>query len=70
MDNYYIYKTLEGDTWDSIALDFYDSEYYVTELMNANKDHIKTLLFDANVELKIPIIEKQDTLTLPPWKRS
>lgn len=66
---YYEYETLEGDTWDSISLDFYDSEYYVSIIMELNLEHIKTLVFDAGVTLKIPIIEEQEANTLPPWKR-
>ena len=29
----YIYTTLEGDTWDMIALDFYDDEFLIAPLM-------------------------------------
>ncbi len=66
---YYIYKTLQGDTWDSIALDFYNSESYSSMLMQANPELITVLIFDADTELKVPILEKSAPSTLPPWKR-
>lgn len=69
MAKYYVYETLEGDTFDSIALDFYNDEYKSSDIMNANPNYIKVLIFSANVKLKIPIIEEQPVSTLPPWKR-
>lgn len=67
-EEYYEYKTLQGDTWDSISLDFYDDEHYVSLLMSANPNHIQTIIFDEGVTLEIPIIENETTETLPPWK--
>lgn len=70
MDNgYYEYETLSGDTWDSISLDFYNNENYVSEIMAMNPDHITTLVFSEGVILKIPILDKVEESTLPPWKR-
>lgn len=66
---YYEYVTLEGDTFDSIALDFYDDEFKATELMKANPVYISTLVFSAGIKLKIPEIEIKVPTTLPPWKR-
>ena len=66
---YYQYTTLAGDTWDAIALDFYKDEHYSTLLMSANSEHIKTIIFQAGVILKIPIIEDTAPDTLPPWKK-
>lgn len=67
--NYYIYKTLQGDTWDSIALDFYNSESYSSALIQANPELITALIFDAGTALIIPIIDQPTPSTLPPWKR-
>lgn len=66
---YYRYKTLQGDTFDSIALDFYNSEKYANIIMQANPKYVSTLVFDAEVELIIPIIQEETTSTLPPWKQ-
>jgi hypothetical protein len=70
VSSYYEYVTLEGDTWDSIALDFYDDEFKSSVLIDANREHVKTIIFPAGIVLKIPIIETKNTSTLPPWKRS
>ena len=67
---YLKYTTIEGDTFDSIALDFYDSEFRANFLMEENPDHIKTLVFEAGIELKIPQLQVEAATTLPPWKRS
>lgn len=69
-NKYYEYETLEGDTWDSIALDFYNNEFKATDIMKINLEHIKTIVFKAGIILKIPIIEEERiSSTLPPWKR-
>lgn len=62
------YKTVQGDTFDSIALDFYNSETKANIVMQANPEHIKVLKFDADIELKIPVIETGVPSTLPPWR--
>lgn len=69
MNQYLIYKTLQGDTFDSISLDFYDDEYLAHEIIKANPDYCKVILFEEGIELKIPILSKQENTILPPWKR-
>lgn len=69
MNQYFQYKTLEGDTFDSISLDFYDDEYHSIEIMKANPEHGKTLIFSEGVDLMIPILDIKEESTLPPWKR-
>ncbi len=66
---YEIYETIQGDTFDSISLDFYDEEYYASEIINANPDLGSIIIFDAGVKLKIPILSTKDNDLLPPWKR-
>jgi phage tail protein X len=66
---YCLYTTKEGDTFDSLALNFYGEEKYSLFIMQLNPDSISTLIFDYGVKLKIPIITINDTSTLPPWKR-
>lgn len=68
MHKYYKYKTLEGDTWDSIALDFYNEETLAGEIINANLHYCTTITFDEGIELKIPIIDKPKSSNLPPWR--
>lgn len=66
---YYIYETLQGDTFDMIALDFYDNESYASLIIGANSEYRRVIIFDAGIMLKIPIIQKENVTTLPPWKR-
>ena len=62
--------TLEGDTFDALALEYYDDEKLASTIIQANPDHCATLIFEAGVSLQIPDV----TLvafpeTLPPWRR-
>lgn len=68
MHKYYRYKTLEGDTWDSIALDFYNEETCADLIIKANPKYCSIIVFSEGVELKIPLIEKPKTNNLPPWR--
>lgn len=67
--DYYEYKTLEGDTFDSIALDFYNDEFKASLLIEYNIRYCDTLIFGEGVTLKIPIIKVEDTSNLPIWRR-
>ena len=67
---YIKYTTRKGDTFDELALQVYDSEKQAHLLIEANPDHAGVLIFDAGVELTIPVYE--DTVlpeTLAPWRR-
>ncbi|WP_438449447.1 phage tail protein [Gorillibacterium sp. sgz5001074] len=69
-DTYYVYTAVAGDSFDAIALDFYDDETRATILIQANPPYRRVLLFEGGEELQIPILEKTVTAaTLPPWKR-
>jgi phage tail protein X len=69
LDRYYTYKTLEGDTFDCIALDFYGEETQASTIIMANLQHRKVITFSAGIELLIPIIEESVVDSLPPWKK-
>lgn len=63
------YTTKQGDTWDLIAYQQLGSTNYTDQLVDANVEHVGTLLFPAGVTLRLPeIVEKTDR-NLPPWKR-
>ena len=67
---YYKYTTKEGDTFDMIALNFYDEEKMATTIIEANPDYSDVIIFDADGELIIPIVEDVDGIeTTPPWRR-
>lgn len=71
MDEYLIYTTKAGDTFDSIALELYSDEKLSSRIIDLNPQMADVLIFDANVELRAPIIgEDADTPgTAPPWRR-
>jgi len=64
------YVTLQGDTFDAIALDFYNDEIFADIIIQANPDYTNVILFDAGVELKVPVLEEKAASTLPPWRTS
>lgn len=68
---YYLeYTTIEGDTFDTLALDFYDEERMSTFIMQYNPDYLDYLIFPANVKLTIPIYEEAMSVdSLPPWRK-
>jgi hypothetical protein len=63
------YTTIQGETWDTISEDFYDTPYKVADLISVNPQYSDVLVFDDGVELNIPILDTQSPDTLPPWKR-
>lgn len=64
-----IYTTIQGDTWDIIALKVYGNERYMSHLLKANPKYIDIMLFSAGVEIVCPDIEQDAVESLPPWKR-
>lgn len=64
------YTTIQGDTWDIVALKCYQDEKQMHRLIEANPEHRDTVFFSAGVELAIPAIEiSQISEALPPWKQ-
>ena len=66
------YRTEQGDTWDLIALRMYPSigaEKLMDVLLDANPEHIRTVIFPANVILNIPEVSVPVISSLPAWKR-
>lgn len=53
------YKTILGDTWDSIALKVYGAEKLFPLLMEANPNEIETLVFSADIVLNIPPVNTE-----------
>ena len=68
--NYQEYVTEEGDTYDALALDFYDDERLASHIIQANPQYMETLVFDAGIRIRIPLLDKSERpVTLPPWRR-
>ena len=63
-------KTVEGDTFDGLALEFFNDEQKASLIIAANLDYCDTLIFEAGVALRIPIVDDVELPeTLPPWRR-
>lgn len=73
-DSYFDYTTVQGDTFDAIALDYYDDEHFAHYIIQANPEYSSVLIFDAGIKLKIPIVDEKDVVrapaSLPPWAQS
>jgi len=64
------YLTREGDTFDALALEMYGEETLAHYIMMFNPDYADVLIFEANVFLRLPIVENMEMPdTLPPWRR-
>lgn len=63
------YTTSQGETWESISMDFYGTPYKMAELISTNPKYADIAIFEGNVELSIPILEEEADTTLAPWKR-
>lgn len=52
----YTYRTVAGDTWDSVAYMFYQDEFYSTWLMKSNPKLLRTnrVLLPSGCEMNIP----------------
>ncbi|WP_094607729.1 hypothetical protein SPSIL_009090 [Sporomusa silvacetica DSM 10669] len=64
------YTTKQGDMWDSIAKKLYGDEYLMQDLIEANPDHVTTVIFSAGVVLTVPTSTTTTSSSLPPWKTS
>lgn len=63
------YITRSGDTYDLLAIAAYNDEKMSSCIIKANPQHMKTLVFEEGVKLKIPLVEeKKRSSTLPPWR--
>ena len=63
------YTTIQGDTWDIIALRLYKEERYMHILLEANTQYNQVIVFPANIVLQVPDIIIPAYINLPPWKR-
>lgn len=68
---YQTHVTVEGDTFDALALKYYNEEQLASRIISSNLDYCDVLIFEAGVVLRIPIMDTVDTPeTLPPWRRN
>ena len=68
--NFNTYVTTSGDTFDLLAILAYDDEKKASYIVQANPQYMGTLIFDAGIILKIPVLDATESSdTLPPWRR-
>ena len=62
--------TVSGDTFDALALEYYNNEKLASFIIRANPEHCSSIIFEAGISLVIPevstVIFPQ---SLPPWRR-
>lgn len=63
------YTTIQGETWDEVALKVYGDEVHADWVMKNNFEHLETLVFSAGTVLKTPPLPEETPNTLPPWRR-
>lgn len=67
---YIKYTTRRGDTFDELALQVYNNEKMASYIIKENPSCADVLIFEEEVELKIPIFDEAETPeTLAPWRR-
>lgn len=62
-----LYTTMQGDTWDQIAKRALGDEYLLHEIINVNPEYRETVIFPANVQLRIPDIPDKNEQAVPAW---
>ena len=64
------YTTRAGDTFDMLALAMYNEEKLAHYIIEFNPQFAGVVVFEANVPIRLPIVENVETpATLPPWRR-
>lgn len=67
---YVEHVTIEGETFDQLALQLYNDEQKASLIISENPDYCDVLIFEAGVRLFLPVVEDVETPeTLPPWRR-
>lgn len=61
------YVTVQGDTWDRIALKTLGSEYLFPLLLEANKQYRNIVIFSGGIILNIPDIDTSEVTERPAW---
>lgn len=59
-----------GDTFDMLALDYYNEELLSSLIILYNPEHADVIRFEKETLLSIPVIEQQDVAALPPWRKA
>lgn len=59
-----------GESFDSVAFDFYGDEFMADKLMKENPLYVDRIIFEGGENLTIPVYDDvESTETLAPWRR-
>ncbi len=64
------YTTIQGETWDNIALKVYGGERHADFLMANNYPYLDVLVFSAGTVLATPDMPEKVSKELPSWRTS
>lgn len=64
-----VYKTIQGDMWDTISYRVFGTGNYMHRLIEANPAIADVWVFGGGVIVVIPQISAEENRSLPPWKR-
>ena len=68
------YRCSAGETFDSVALDIFGDEKYAANLLCANPEHDRKMVFEGGERLYLPVVEAPEDdaagelPAVPPWK--
>lgn len=62
------YTTIQGETWDQIALKVYGNEKYAGYIMQNNYPLLDTLIFSSGTKINVPELPEAVDDGLPVWK--
>ena len=63
------YTTIQGDTWDMIAYRLFGDESQMKELVEANLQHIDTMIFRSGTVLSVPELRESRNGSVPFWRK-
>ena len=59
-----------GESFDSLAFDYYGDEFMANKLMENNHIHVEKIVFEGGEKLSIPVYDDiESTETLAPWRQ-
>lgn len=63
------YKTVQGDTWDTIAKKAYGAEKHLDYLMKHNFHLLDYFVFPAGIVVNAPSLPNKKAGGIPEWRR-
>ena len=64
-----IYRTMEGDRWDTIAFKTRGNAYDYIDIIELNYSYQGVYILPSGLDILIPVKEPVRTKILPPWKK-